>query len=68
MYNTLIEHYLHLWSSNANDATVRLHYEQKIMSTLQSVDVNYDKNQALILCSMRNFKPGILYLLEENKL
>ncbi len=67
LYDTLIEHYLHLWHG-ANDTTVRLYYEQKIMATLQSPDINYNKNQALILCSMRNFKSGILHLLEENKL
>ncbi|XKL60972.1 hypothetical protein PGB90_008029 [Kerria lacca] len=67
IYNTLIEHYLHLWY-DSNDVTVKLQYEQQVLNTLQSSEINYDKNQALILCSMRNFKSGILYLLEENKM
>lgn len=67
VYNTLIEHYLHLWY-NSSDITVKRQYEQKLITMLQSSEINYDKNQALILCTMRNFKPGILHLLEENKL
>ncbi|KAK7575939.1 hypothetical protein V9T40_012225 [Parthenolecanium corni] len=67
VYNTLIEHYLQLWHES-KDITVSLQYEQKIMNTLQSTEICYDKNQALILCSARNFKPGLLHLLEENKL
>ena len=66
MYNTLIEHYLHIWFSST-DISEKLVNEQKIISTLQSPEINYDKNQAMLLCTMRNFKPGLLYLLEENK-
>ncbi|XP_065218314.1 vacuolar protein sorting-associated protein 11 homolog [Planococcus citri] len=66
VYNTLIEHYLHLWFSST-DISEKLLNEQKIMATLQSPEINYDKNQALLLCTIRNFKAGLLFLLEENK-
>ena len=67
MYNTLIEHYLHVWASLA-DPTSKTQYEQKIVRLLQNSEANYDKDQTLILCQIQNFKSGILYLYEESKL
>lgn len=66
IYHTLIDHHLYLWA-NTSDTTARHQYEQKIIAFLQSSDSCYNQNMALILCSTRNFSPGILYLLEENK-
>lgn len=67
MYNTLIEHYLHLWSAQDNYVT-KVQYEQKILRLLQSSEVCYDKDQILILCHQHNFRRGLLFLYEENKL
>lgn len=67
VYNTLIEHYLHLWN-NCSDMSIRLQWEHKVVHLLESSDSNYDKHQTLILCQAANFRPGILYLYEENKL
>nr|CAD7409648.1 unnamed protein product [Timema poppensis] len=67
VYNTLIEHYLHVWSS-LEDAVSRAQCEQKIVRLLQNSEANYDKDQTLILCQIHNFRSGILYLYEESKL
>lgn len=67
VYNTLIEHYLHVWAS-LTDPTSKTQYEQKILHVLQNSEANYDKDQTLILCQIHNFKSGILYLYEESKL
>lgn len=67
VYNTLIEHYLHVWAS-LTDPTSKTQYEQKIVRLLQNSEANYDKDQTLILCQIQNFKSGILYLYEESKL
>nr|CAD7588133.1 unnamed protein product [Timema genevievae] len=67
VYNTLIEHYLHVWSS-LEDAVSRGQCEQKIVRLLQNSEANYDKDQTLILCQVHNFRSGILYLYEESKL
>lgn len=68
IYNTLIEHHLHVWSSFKDKPTLRETYEQKVVKLLQNSEANYDKDQTLIVCLMLNFKPGILYLYEEYKL
>ncbi|KAJ4438460.1 hypothetical protein ANN_14405, partial [Periplaneta americana] len=67
VYNTLIEHYLHVWAS-LSDPTSKTQYEQKVVRLLQNSEANYDKDQTLILCQIHNFKSGILYLYEESKL
>lgn len=67
VYNTLVEHYLHVWAS-LTDPTSKTQYEQKIVRLLQNSEANYDKDQTLILCQIQNFKSGILYLYEESKL
>ncbi|XP_012258670.2 vacuolar protein sorting-associated protein 11 homolog [Athalia rosae] len=67
VYNTLLEHYLHVWSTLDNEVT-KLQYEQKVVRLLQSSEASYDKDQALILCQQHNFRRGILFLYEERKL
>lgn len=67
VYNTLIEHYLHLWES-LSDVTSKSTVEQKVVRLLQNSEANYDKDQTLILCQIHNFRSGILYLYEEGKL
>ncbi|XP_054007633.1 vacuolar protein sorting-associated protein 11 homolog isoform X2 [Hylaeus anthracinus] len=67
VYNTLVEHYLHVWSALDNDVA-KVQYEQKIVRLLQSSEACYDKDQILILCHQHNFKRGLLFLYEESKL
>ncbi|XP_054266657.1 vacuolar protein sorting-associated protein 11 homolog isoform X1 [Macrosteles quadrilineatus] len=67
VYNTLVEHYLQVWS-RLSDAATRVQWEQRIVRLLESPDAKYDRHQTLILCQAVNFRPGILYLYEENKL
>lgn len=67
VYNTLVEHYLHVWSA-LKDEISKLQYEQKVVRLLQNSNACYDKDQILILCHQHNFRRGILYLYEERKL
>ncbi|XP_008204135.1 vacuolar protein sorting-associated protein 11 homolog isoform X1 [Nasonia vitripennis] len=67
VYNTLVEHYLHVWSS-LNEEISKLQYEQKVVRLLQNSNACYDKDQILILCHQHNFRRGVLYLYEERKL
>ncbi|KAG8258028.1 Vacuolar protein sorting-associated protein 11 [Homalodisca vitripennis] len=67
VYNILVEHYLQVWSRLSDDAT-RKQWEQRIVRLLESPDAQYDRHQTLILCQAVNFRPGVLYLYEENKL
>lgn len=68
IYNTLIEHYIHVWANIKADDKEKKECEQKIVKLLKSPDANYDKDQTLIVCQMLRFKPGIVFLYEENKL
>ncbi|XP_015430212.1 PREDICTED: vacuolar protein sorting-associated protein 11 homolog [Dufourea novaeangliae] len=67
VYNTLVEHYLHVWSALDNDVA-KVQYEQKIVRLLQNSEACYDKDQILILCHQHNFRRGLLFLYEESKL
>lgn len=67
VYNTLVEHYLHVWSALESEVA-KLQYEQKVVRLLQSSEASYDKDQILILCHQHNFRRGILFLYEERKL
>ncbi|XP_011503306.1 PREDICTED: vacuolar protein sorting-associated protein 11 homolog [Ceratosolen solmsi marchali] len=67
VYNTLVEHYLHVWSSLIEDIA-KLKYEQNVVRLLQSSNACYSKDQILILCHQHNFGRGVLYLYEERKL
>lgn len=68
VYNTLIEHHLHVWSGMKDKLSLKDAYEHKVVRLLQNTEANYDKDQTLIICQMLNFKPGMLYLYEESKL
>jgi hypothetical protein len=67
VYNTLLEHYLHVWG-NLENVAEKNKYAQKILKLLQNPDIRYDKSQALVVCHMHSFSEGILYLYEEQKL
>ncbi|XP_018335224.1 vacuolar protein sorting-associated protein 11 homolog [Agrilus planipennis] len=67
VYDTLIEHYLHVWSA-LEAGPEKAKYTQKILKLLQTLEVKYDKPQALVVCHMHGFSEGIFYLYEEQKL
>lgn len=67
VYNTLVEHYLQIWAK-LEDAATRVVWETKIMRLLESAEAKYNRHQTLILCQAVNFRPGVLYFYEENKL
>ncbi|RZC36529.1 vacuolar protein sorting-associated protein 11 -like, partial [Asbolus verrucosus] len=67
VYNTLLEHYLHVWG-NLENVAEKNKYSQKTLKLLQNPDIKYDKSQALVVCHMHSFSEGILYLYEEQKL
>ncbi|XP_041982097.1 vacuolar protein sorting-associated protein 11 homolog [Aricia agestis] len=66
VYNTLIEHYIHVWSKSSDDDKIK--FEDKVMALLKDPEANYDKDQTLIICQMLGFKTGILHIYEERKL
>ncbi|CAG9857975.1 unnamed protein product [Phyllotreta striolata] len=61
VYNTLLEHYLHVWS-NSENVSDKNKLSQKILKLMQNPDVDYDKSQALVVCHMNSFKDGICIL------
>ncbi|CAH1772502.1 unnamed protein product, partial [Owenia fusiformis] len=67
VYNTLLELYLHDYVHEQNK-TVQESKGKITLDLLQNQDAGYDIDQALVLCQMNDFKPGILYLYEKAKL
>lgn len=66
VYNTLIEHYLRYWKTDAT-AKKRLLEILRCSSNDES-NLHYDRNHVLILCSIYQFWPGIMHIYEEQKL
>ncbi|XP_050309231.1 vacuolar protein sorting-associated protein 11 homolog isoform X2 [Anthonomus grandis grandis] len=67
VYSTLLEHYLHVWSTTEGTSE-KNKLAQSILELLQNPDVKLDKAHALVVCNMHSFSKGILYLYEEQKL
>ncbi|XP_011305315.1 vacuolar protein sorting-associated protein 11 homolog [Fopius arisanus] len=67
VYNTLVEHYLHVWGAQSSEV-MRVQYEQKVIRLLQSSEACFDRDQILVLCHQHNFRKGVLFLYEERKL
>lgn len=67
VYNTLIEHYLRCWKTDAR-AETRLLEILRRASTNDEPNLPYDRNHVLILCSTYEFWPGIMYIYEEQQL
>lgn len=67
VYNTLIEHYLRCWKTDAR-AEKRLLEILRRTSTSDEPSLPYDRNHVLILCSTYEFWPGIMYIYEEQQL
>ncbi|KAG1222166.1 hypothetical protein G6F68_020721 [Rhizopus microsporus] len=56
IWNTLLE--LYLMKTNPES-------RQKALALLNNEIVDYDTNQALVLCQLKNFDEGIVYLYEK---
>jgi len=67
VYNTLMEVYLRDYMHESN-TLVKQKYSKRLMDLLQNTESGYDIDQALLLCCMNNFQPGILYLYQKAKL
>ncbi|XP_022253825.1 vacuolar protein sorting-associated protein 11 homolog [Limulus polyphemus] len=67
VYNTLLELYLHNYNHETDESNKK-ECEQKIMDMLSNPEARYHVDQALVLCQMNSFKPGILHLYEKEKL
>jgi len=67
VYNTLIEYQLYLYSASS-DSHVKNTKEKKIMDLLKSDGEKYNSDQALVLCQLSNFYPGLLYLYQKAEL
>ncbi|GFQ99030.1 vacuolar protein sorting-associated protein 11 homolog [Trichonephila clavata] len=67
VYNTYLELCLKAYSKET-DPAIKKKNEIKIMDMLRNSDASYSINQALVLCQMSDFKPGILHLYEKAKL
>lgn len=61
VYNTLIEHYLCEWKTNATSA-------ERLMDLMKNHVDSFDRNHVLILCSTYDYWPGIMLIYEEQKL
>ncbi|XP_028040568.1 vacuolar protein sorting-associated protein 11 homolog [Bombyx mandarina] len=66
VYDALIEHYIHVWVKSPESE--KKEYEEKVLRILRDPEANYDRDQTLIICQTLGFKPGVLYMYEENKL
>lgn len=67
VYNTLIEHYLRRWKTDSK-AEKRLLEILRRSSSSEEPSLPYDRNHVLILCSIYDFWPGIMYIYEEQQL
>merc|ERR1712142_548083 len=67
VYNTLIEYQLYSYVETT-DAELKTSKERKILDLLKSDDDKYNCDQALVLCQLNNFQPGMLYLYQKAEL
>jgi len=67
VYNTLIEYQLYSYVETT-DAELKTSKERKILDLLKSDSDKYDCDQALVLCQLNNFQPGMLYLYQKAEL
>lgn len=67
VYNTLIEYQIYSFAATA-DHELKAIKEKKIMDLLKSDSEKYSSDQALVLCQLSNFQPGLLYLYQKAEL
>lgn len=63
VWNTLLELYLTLFSDASSEEAKLL--QDKILKLLRNPDLPYDHTHALIVCSTRQFTPGLVLLWEK---
>nr|CAB3267620.1 vacuolar protein sorting-associated protein 11 homolog [Phallusia mammillata] len=63
VFNTLLELYLHKMNQTDN-AKKKVDIEETTLKLLKDFSSKSLTDQALVLCQMHNFRPGILYLYE----
>ena len=68
VYNTLIEHYLDLWQSVANNSGDKLTFQQRLLDLIQNYENFYDKNHVLVLCRTYKFWLGVMLIYEGDRL
>ena len=64
--NTLLEYQLYIYK-DTDDNLVKKEFERKIIELLKS-DKNYSEDQALVLCQLNHFQPGLLFLYQKSKM
>ena len=67
IYNTLLEYHLYAYKA-ADDVPTRVAFEKKIMDILKTDGDKYNVDQALVLCQLNNFQPGLLYLYQKSEM
>jgi len=67
VYNSLIEYQLYSYTATT-DPGVKAMKEKKILELLKSDSDKYSSDQALVLCQLNNFLPGLLYLYQKAEL
>ena len=64
VYNTLLEYQLYAYRAT-DDVSTRVSLEKRILDTLKSDSDKYNLEQALVLCQLSDFQPGLLYLYQK---
>jgi len=64
VYSTLIEYSLYCWASCA-DTSTKTTKQREVMELLQAEEVQYNRDQALLLCRQTGFTPGLLLLYQQ---
>ena len=67
VYSRLLEAYLVEYStcSGGDDSERQKSISDKITNLLQEESASYDVNRALVLCRLKHYNTGILYLYEK---
>lgn len=68
VYNTLIEHYLDLWQTVANNSGDKITFENRLIELIKNYEQSYDKNHVLVLCRTYKFWLGVMLIYEGDQL
>ena len=66
VHNTLLEYQLYAYKE-ATEVRAKAGIERKVMELLRA-DLGYTTDQALVLCELNNFQPGLLYLYQRSEM
>jgi len=67
IYNTLLEYQLYALRAT-DDVAAKVKWEKKIMDLLKIDSDKYNIDQALVLCQLNNFNPGLLFLYQRSEM